>query len=345
MSGTSLDGLDLCLCKFTLQKKIWHYKIIKAKTIPYSQKFKTQLNNAPNLSGLDLMLLSNSIGNYYAKQINLFLKNVKEQPSLIASHGQTIFHQPNKQLTLQIGNGAIIAAKTKITTVCDFRTTDVALCGQGAPLVPIGDIHLFPEYDACLNLGGFANITLTKNNPIIAFDICAVNIVLNNLCEKIKKPFDKNGIIAKNNKVDVSILKELNKLSYYKKTPPKSLGKEWVDKNIFSIFNNADLSVKELIATYTLHAAQQIKTILEKNNCKRILVTGGGAFNTHLIDLIKKNNSSEITIPERETIAFKEALIFAFLGTLRVLEQPNALKQVTGAQQSNVGGAVYFGGL
>lgn len=343
MSGTSLDGLDLCLCEFFYSNKKWTYQIIDAKTINYTKSFKNKLKEATTLSGLELALLNNFVGEYYAKQINRYLKNKKQKPQLIASHGQTVFHQPNKRLTLQIGNGAIIAAKTGITTVCDFRTKDVALGGQGAPLVPIGDKLLFAEFDACLNLGGFANITINKKKQLVAFDICAVNIVLNTLCETIGKSYDKNGLIASKNKLNNDLISELNKINYYKLLPPKSLGKEWVEKTIHPILLKYSIATEELIASYTEHAALQLASVINKYKLKKVLVTGGGAFNSYLVKRVQQLSYAKLIVPENNTIAFKEALIFAFLGVLRVLDKNNTLKQVTGACRNSVGGAVYIG--
>ncbi|MEI8136395.1 MAG: anhydro-N-acetylmuramic acid kinase, partial [Bacteroidota bacterium] len=258
------------------------------------------------------------------------------------SHGHTVFHQPKLGFSTQIGCGATIAAVTGRTTICDFRSLDVANSGQGAPLVPIGDKLLFGKHEACLNIGGIANISFNdKNGNRIAYDICEANMLLNYLAEKLSQPFDKGGEIAKSGKINAELLNKLNSQNYYSQNGAKSIGREWFEQNILSLIENNGIEIKDLLATSTEHIAQIIANDLEDK--KNVLVTGGGAFNTLLIEKIKSKTNCEIIIPDAQTINFKEALIFAFLGYLRLYKKTNTLSSVTDAKSDSAGGAVYLG--
>lgn len=345
MSGTSLDGLDIAFCIFKKQGAKWTYSIKKADTIKYSEKLKQELKTVENKSALELALLDKKFGHFIGEQTRLFIPKNKVQVDFISSHGHTIFHQPKKKLTLQIGSGAAIAAETKLPVVCDFRAVDVALGGQGAPLVPIGDKLLFSDFDACINLGGFANISFEINSKRIAFDICPVNIALNELVQKKGFDFDRNGALAKKGKIDLELLKKLNSLAFYNQKAPKSLGKEWVIENIYPTLNKTKISIEDKLRTFTEHAAIQISNTLHKNlngKNKKILITGGGAYNIFLIESIKAKASHQIIVPDKNTIEYKEALIFAFLGLLRYKNEINTLKSVTGAEKDSIGGCIYL---
>ncbi|HIE72715.1 MAG TPA: anhydro-N-acetylmuramic acid kinase, partial [Flavobacteriales bacterium] len=255
----------------------------------------------------------------------------------IASHGHTIFHQPKKGLTLQIGDGQTIANLTRTTTVCDFRSLDISLNGEGAPLVPIGDLLLFPQYKYCLNLGGFSNISIKDNGGITAFDICPVNIVLNQLSKKLGFEFDKNGTLAKKGTLIPKILNKLNQLKYYKRNPPKSLGREWADEFINPIMNS-ELKIEDLLHTFCEHIAIQIEKYLKD---EKVLISGGGVFNAYLICRISHYVKSEIIIPKNEIIDYKEALIFGFLGVLKLRNETNCLQSVTGAERDCSAGEIF----
>ena len=344
MSGTSLDGIDLALCNFIRNdQKQWSFEIIKSTTIAYNLNMKQKLKDALHFSGFELMLLHNEIGDVIGQSVNNFItvNNIsRNEIDFISSHGHTIFHQPSKNITTQIGNGANISAITKLPVICDFRSIDVALGGQGAPLVPIGDQLLFSEYDFRLNLGGIANISFNDEDKIIAFDICPVNIVLNKLVESINLNYDNEGDIARSGKLNSALLKELNELSFYKLTHPKSLGIEWVEKEVFPILNNYEIELNDKLRTFVEHITVQIsKSIIGKN--KSVLITGGGTYNTFLIDRLKEISSNKIVIPKKQTIEFKEALIFAFLGILRYRNEVNCLSSVTGSTFNNIGGCIY----
>jgi len=343
MSGTSLDGLDIALCKFELKEKRWSYKIEKAVTVSYNSKWKNKLANAHKRSAEKLAELDAEFGKFIGQQVAAFLKKNKiNKVDLVSSHGHTVFHQPEKGFTIQIGSGAAIAVTCGITTVCDFRSGDVALGGQGAPLVPVGDKLLFSGYDACLNLGGIANISLERNKKRIAFDICPVNIVLNHLAAKKGLPYDKNGKLAARGQVNWNLLKKLNLLSYYNNYKSKSLGRESIEKYFISRINKERITTNDKLATASEHAALQIARVINHFKVKNVLITGGGAYNTDLLIRVADYSDCALLIPDDKTIQFKEALIFAFLGLLRARGEVNCLKEVTGAKRDSCGGAVHL---
>jgi anhydro-N-acetylmuramic acid kinase len=273
-----------------------------------------------------------------------FMLKHRIKPNFIAAHGHTIFHQPGLQLTFQIGCGATVAAITGVDTCCDFRSTDVALGGQGAPLVPIGDELLFSDFDLCLNLGGFANISFRKANKRLAYDICPANIVLNELAQQLNKSYDRNGALARKGQLNNNLLEELNNIPYYSLKAPKSLGKEWVKEQVWPLLNRAKKSsVEDKLATFCYHIAEQVAQSTKGQARRKMLVTGGGAFNGFLMTALKASSAVTLVVPDRLSVSFKEALIFAFLGVLRSRDQVNALRSVTGAKKDSVGGAWYKG--
>lgn len=338
MSGTSLDGLDIAAVEFNFKAGKWEYKLCESQTISYSKTWEEHLANAQNLSGEQLRVLDVEYGRYTGKQINSFISRTGFQPDLIASHGHTIFHRPEKGYTLQIGSGIEIALQSNSLTISDFRSTDLALGGQGAPLVPIGDKLLFSGYDYCLNLGGFANISYEENGTRKAFDICPVNFVLNYFARKQGLPYDDGGKLGKNGSVNVALLSELNSLPHYKSKSPRSLGREWVGEAFFPVLDSFKLSEQDKIRTCYEHIAVQITRILSGKGS--MLVTGGGAYNDFLINRVKKLTSTTVEIPSGQTIDFKEAIVFAFLGVLRIKNINNCLASVTGAKRDNCGGII-----
>jgi anhydro-N-acetylmuramic acid kinase len=342
MSGTSLDGLDICACNFQNNEGNWNYKFIAGETIAYTELWKNKLLNAPTLSALELALLNNEFGDYLGAQTNSFIAKHELMPDLISSHGHTVFHQPQNRLTLQIGSGACIAAATKLPVICDFRTVDIALNGQGAPLVPAGEKFLFSQFPYLINIGGFANISFNQEEIRAAFDICPANIVLNELSAQLDPPmaYDKDGLASRKGNINEKLLQQLNDLDFYQQPYPKSLGKEWVEEHIQPLLKSG-YAIEDKLATFTEHIAINIANILNKLPKGAVLITGGGAFNVFLLERIKAHARQEIIIPDKETVNFKEAIIFAFLGILRINHKPNALKSVTGADFDNIGGAVY----
>jgi anhydro-N-acetylmuramic acid kinase len=337
MSGTSLDGLDIAYLKFDNSEKL-EFEILKAKTIPYSEEWRNKLKNAYYISALEITKLDVEYGTYIGNCINEFMtENEINHLDFVASHGQTIFHNPAEGYTLQIGNGATIAATCNQKIICNFRSPDVALGGQGAPLVPIGDKLLFSKYDYCINIGGFANISYDKNEVREAFDVCPANIVLNHYAEKMGFIYDDGGKIARSGTINLELLEKLNDLSCYQEK--NSMGFEVVEGEIIPMIDSFNLSTETILATYTEHVALKISSILNPNS--KSLFTGGGALNTYLIERIDSLSNSEIIIPNKQIIDFKEALIFGLLGLLKLENEINCLKSVTGARKDHSSGVIF----
>ena len=340
MSGTSLDGVDICYVKFKYHDN-WLFKMKRCETIKYDKYWYKKLSTAYLKDDKEIQNINIEYSIFLSEIVNDFIKKNKiKKIDFVSSHGHTIFHQPERAYTLQIGNLINLRKLIKIPLICDFRTDDIKLNGQGAPLVPIGDLLLFKKYTYCLNLGGFSNITLKKNKSILAFDICAVNVVLNKYSRQVGLTYDVDGDLAKLGKINENLLNELNNISYYMNTPPKSLGIEWVNKNIFPIIDKYKLKTKDILRTYTEHISVQIKESIDCNN-SNILVTGGGAKNKFLLSLIFKKLKNKIIIPSDELIDFKEALIFAFLGVLKFRNENNCLSSVTGASRDHSSGVIF----
>ena len=333
MSGTSLDGIDLAICTFTKNQE-WEYRIEKSNTLKYPIYWKSKLETLHTQNKATIEQANIQFGQYIGEIINVFLDG--EKIDFIASHGHTIFHQPENNYTLQIGCGKTISQTTKTTTINDFRSLDIFLNGQGAPLVPIGDLLLFPKHKYCINLGGFANISIKNNEEIIAFDICPANIVLNDICKKLGFEYDYNGNISRKGEIVPALLHQLNQLDFYIKKAPKSLGREWVEEHIFPILKNQ--KPEDLLCTFCEHTAIQIGKFLTDESA---LFTGGGVFNSFLMERITFYSKSEILVPNKELIEFKESLIFAFLGVLRLRNEVNCLQSVTGADRDNCGGLIH----
>jgi anhydro-N-acetylmuramic acid kinase len=344
MSGTSLDGLDIALCEFNLEdEQVQSFEIHEAITISYTESQKESLK-LMQASALDLVKADFAFGKLIGESVKAFVDSRGLYVDFIASHGHTVFHQPHLGFTSQIGNGAAISAACGLPVVSDFRSMDVAMSGEGAPLVPIGDLLLFDQYKYCLNLGGIANISVKESGHIYAFDVCPANMPLNMLVNEIDLQYDKDGKLAKSGSINQDLLEKLNALDFYAKTPPKSLGKEWVDTVFMPIITSSNCSLEDMLATICEHIALKISELVsESNEISKMLVTGGGAFNSFLIERIqgKLNQSCEVVVPDTQLIGFKEALIFAFLGLLRIQNKPNALQSVTGAANDNIGGALY----
>ncbi|MBU4539112.1 MAG: anhydro-N-acetylmuramic acid kinase [Weeksellaceae bacterium] len=339
MSGTSLDGLDICYAKFKKENTVWKFEIMQAETLSYSDRWEEKLNNSIHLNSEELLALNSEYGFYLGEKVKQFISKYSlEDIDLIASHGHTVFHQPQKKFTLQIGDGRAIKILNKIPVVYDFRSQDVLMGGNGAPLVPIGDEILFSEFDACLNLGGFSNISFKKDGKRIAFDICPVNIVLNKFAQRLHQKYDANGNLAKNGTVNEEILSSLNSIEFYRQHPPKSLGIEWVNEHILPKL--ADESPENILATFTKHAAVQISAVFNQFNLKKVLFTGGGTYNKYLLERIKTMSDTEIIVPEKKLIDYKEGLIFAFMGVLRVNHEINVLSSATGSTEDHSSGII-----
>jgi anhydro-N-acetylmuramic acid kinase len=342
MSGTSLDGLDLAYIEFNFEDK-WNFSIIEAETIAYSNEWNQTLKNLVSNSIEDLNGIDENYTSYLASIINDFVyRNCISDMDAVCSHGHTAFHQPENRLTYQIGNLKKLSNLVENTVVCDFRIQDVEFGGQGAPLVPIGDELLFSDYDFCLNLGGFANISTKTNSKRIAYDICPVNIVLNRYVSKLGYDFDDSGKIASTGKMNPELLSELNSLDFYNLSPPKSLGLEWVRDIVFPIIDNYKLNVEDILRTFIEHCAFQISREISKKEDASILITGGGVYNSFFIERLKTFSNNNIIIPDKNLIEFKEALIFGLLGVLKLRGEINCLRSVTGAKKDHSSGQIYY---
>ena len=334
MSGTSLDGLDIAHVNFNFENEQIDFELINCETVPYSTAILNQLQNYLAHSVPEMMILDKRIGSFYAEKVNDFIEKFnidKSKINAIASHGQTIFHQPQNGFTYQIGCGTTLAFKTGIDVINDFRTLDVVAGGQGAPLVPIGDFNLFSaKANAFLNIGGFTNISFKKNKEIIAFDICSGNLPMNEAVKSIGLTYDKNGDIARKGEIDFAILEELQKLEHFHKSAPKSLGTEWLESEFYPIINKIE-SLENKLRTLIEHTAIEIIKVLNTNNISSVYITGGGAKNSFLVERIRFFFKGEVIVPSEEIIDFKEAIIFAFLGARYLRNETTTVKSVTGA--------------
>lgn len=356
MSGSSLDGLDIAFVHLQENGGKWGYEILHADCYEYDSTWIARLKNPIDLNALDYQLLHTEYGHYLGKQVNVFIEknNLHHQVSLISSHGHTTFHVPEKLMTAQLGDGAAIAAETQLPVVTDLRAMDVAFGGQGAPIVPIGEKLLLGDYTYFLNLGGIANISANINDRFLAFDVCAANRVLNMLAEEKGVAFDKGGKIAAAGNINNELLQKLNKLEYYKRPHPKSLANDFGIETVFPIIKQSSLSIEDAMRTYVEHIVVQIKNSIQSitrnhqlpTTNYKLLATGGGAFNTFLINRLKEvlqEINIEIFIPDENLIKYKEALIMALMGALRWREEYNVLASVTGAKRNSIGGALWLG--
>lgn len=343
MSGTSLDGLDIAYCEFKKEGEKYNYYIKYCKTVSYSGKWKSLLTNVVAMNAEEYAQIHVQYGHYIGQQIAKFIQINQLKVDFVASHGHTVFHRPELGFTAQIGDGAAISAECGLPVVCDFRSMDIAYQGQGAPLVPIGDAILFGDFDYCLNIGGIANISFNNNGKRIAFDISPANMALNYFAQKLGYDYDKNGNLAKQGNLNESLFNKLNKLNYYTLPNPKSLGREWFECEFLPQIDEKKLSNNDILSTLTHHIAYQISCVVNNKENQSILVTGGGAKNAFLMELCHyyAPNLNWILL-EENIIDYKEALIFAFLGLLRMERKENCLSSVTGAVKNVIGGAVYY---
>ena len=349
MSGSSLDGLDIAYVEFLENAGKWSYEILAADCYEYPVEWIERLKNAIELNARDYLLLHTDYGHYIGEQVNRFVEtnNLQYKVGLVASHGHTTFHEPGNKMTGQIGDGAAIAAETRLPVVSDLRALDVAFGGQGAPIVPIGEKLLLGDYDYFLNIGGIANISLNAEN-YIAYDICPANRVLNMLAQEAGKQYDSEGQMARGGVVIDALLNELNAMDYYNQPYPKSLANSFGVDVVYPIVKKYGASINDLLATYTAHIAQQIKNaVAADSNEKKLLVTGGGAFNTFLIESLQevlKEKNVSVVVPDENLVKYKEAIIMALIGVLRWREEYNVISSVTGAKRASIGGALWLGG-
>ncbi|NAS29883.1 anhydro-N-acetylmuramic acid kinase [Flavobacteriaceae bacterium R38] len=346
MSGTSLDGLDIAYCHIFKEGDQWKFDILKTSSIDYTTDFQEKLKNTIHLTSEELFLFHNEYGSWLGDQVSSFIKTNTLEVDFISSHGHTVFHQPEKGFTLQVGSGQHLANTSGAKVICDFRTNDVALNGQGAPLVPIGDRLFFSDYDFCLNLGGISNVSFEQEGNRFAYDISPANMLLNYSIKKIGKSYDENGKLASTGKINEALLSKLNNLTYYQLPFPKSLGYEWFEENVIPLIDACDDTIENILHTSVHHISEQITTALlkvQKSGKTKVLVTGGGAKNEFLIKTLreKSNDKIDVIIPDNILIDFKEALVFAFMGVLRNRNEVNCLRSVTGAKKDSSSGVIY----
>jgi len=344
MSGTSMDGLDLAYCEIKeYEHDQYTYKILNARTYPYPSEILNQLKESKTLTSERIFALDKKLGHFFSDCILSFVKSeniTKSELSAVASHGHTVFHQPEKGFTVQIGCGATMAKKIGVPVINDFRQRDVIAGGQGAPLVPIGDQFLFSDRaDAFLNIGGFTNISLNRDQ-VVAFDISPGNLPLNLISMELGKPFDENGGIARTGKLDETVLQKLNALPYYQQKAPKSLGTEWLDSVFMPILRNA-LTPADQLHTCVVHIADQIAKVCIEHKIESLFITGGGVFNGFLLEKLNQKGI-KIVIPNPLEINYKEALVFAFLGVRFLQKKYNCLASVTGASENVCGGTLHL---
>nr|WP_294861829.1 anhydro-N-acetylmuramic acid kinase [uncultured Fluviicola sp.] len=342
MSGTSLDGVDVTYATYTkISDKNWEFAIHASNTFEFPEILLSSLHEASKLSGSQLATLDHDLGEFFSSSINQFIEDKaisRKEVDAIASHGQTIFHQPSRGFTTQIGNPAVIAVRTGIRTIGDFRTKDVLYHGQGAPLVPIGDQYLFgSKADGFINIGGFANISFEEKGTVRAYDICPANLPMNKLARAKHLDYDKNGNLARAGELNYFLLDLLNSLDYYQEEGPKSLGTEWLEQHFYPLLK-FDKDIENNLATVVEHIAIQLGEICTKKDLKRVMITGGGAKNTFLVERFKRYYTGEIISVDSELVDYKEALIFGLLGALNLNDEPNCLSSVTGATKNVIGG-------
>ena len=343
MSGTSLDGLDIAYCIFNKTNTRWYYSVEKFQTIKYSRRWLDRLSTAHTASGEDLMALDAAFGAYLGQSVRNFIDRHKVRPDFIASHGHTVFHQPALGFTTQIGNGYSLHAASSLPVICDFRSGDVSLGGEGAPLVPAGDKLLFQEYDVCLNLGGIANLSLDLKGQRIAFDICFCNMGLNLLAAERGKSMDRNGSMAARGSVDKRMVRRLDTLYGRLRGRRPSLGREIFESSVRELISDRRIALEDRLCTFVESTAAEVcRAVFSYKKSARVLCTGGGALNSYLISRMLEHGGDRLTftLPEAEVIKFKEALIFAFLGVLRVRNEINCLKSVTHASRDSSAGTM-----
>lgn len=347
MSGTSLDGLDLAYCYIWMENECWQFEIKKTKSVSYTSEMMDELKDAIHLPAEKLLQLHNSYGTWLGQQALIFIQQHQLEVDYIASHGHTTHHRPEMGLTFQVGSGQHLANTSGHKVICDFRTNDLALGGQGAPLVPIGDRIFFGNYDFCLNLGGISNISFEVKNKRIAYDIGLANMILNYITRKVNLNYDENGTIARRGRINQQFLQRLNKLEYYALPHPKSIGYEWFLAEVVPILEDTEDAIENMLHTSIHHICEQIAlqvAVHAIGNKKELLVTGGGALNSFLLEILqeKLGESTRVVVPEKIIIEFKEALVFALMGVLRVERLINVLSSVTGAKKDSSSGIVYL---
>lgn len=345
MSGSSLDGIDLVAAEFFKENDSWKYAIKESRFVPYPESWKIKLSEAYHASAAEIEKLDYTFGSFLGKAVRHFVQDNNLEPDFVSSHGHTIFHRPEEAFTLQIGNGQALADACGLPVINDFRSEDVAKGGQGAPLVPIGDKLLFSDFDCCLNIGGIANLSVERDGKRLAYDICIANQALNYIAGFKGLEMDFNGALAKNGKLIPSLFGALENNVFFQKMPPKSLGREFFETDQKPLIDDFQDQAENLAHTFVQHLALRIGKEFNKWNVQKVLVSGGGALNDYLIQELKRQTKAEIIVADEVLINFKEALIFAFLGVLKIRNEVNVLASVTGASADSSTGKIWYPAL
>jgi anhydro-N-acetylmuramic acid kinase len=355
MSGSSLDGLDIACVEFETSGGRWKMQVLAACCEPYTEEWTEKLRSSTKLAARDYLLLHSEYGHYIGKALNRFIDahELQYRVGLISSHGHTSFHLP-PMMTGQLGCGAAIAAETGLPVVNELRAMDLAFGGQGAPIVPMGEKMLWGDHAFFLNIGGIANVSWTRPDGSVAFDICPANRVLNMLAAKLGQAYDAGGAIAASGKLHQALLAQLNNLPYYGKPYPKSLANDFGTETVYPLLGNSGVAdTADLMRTYVEHIAQQTRRAmlmmlssggLTHAGNQRMMVTGGGAFNHFLVQRIAQMLEPLGIVAEAaepNLVNYKEAIVMAFLGVLRWREEPTVFSSVTGAREDSVGGALW----
>lgn len=355
MSGSSLDGVDLAGCSFYWEEGKLRWRIEVAETIPFSDVWHDRLAALAEQTGEVVAQTHVYFGRYLAELINAFLEQHRwYAPDLIASHGHTVYHNPDSRFTFQIGDGGTLAALTGIDVASDFRMHDVALDGEGAPLAPLADKWLFPDYDIALNIGGIANMSYSGGTQYRAGDVTAANQVLNSLSFFLGEPFDNNGHLAASGQIIPGLLDRLNALAFFDKPFPKSLSNREVQQQFLPLFVPHTIMAQDALRTAVEHIVVQVDAAAkalsgggpQSGNTIRALVTGGGARNGFLIQRLRDVcDWIQWEVPDVKIVDFKEALLMALLGLWRLEGRTAGMQSVTGAKRDYVAGALYAGRL
>lgn len=353
MSGSSMDGLDLAFVR--IEAEVVEpglvsagYELLHGATIPIPEDLLDQLQHSSELDTLSLFTLDQNFGSWAGGAIDAVIKQTKFSPSLIGFHGHTVFHYPERKVSFQLGHGAALSAQTYLPVVTDFRTQDLLLGGQGAPMVAIAEKWLWPDYSGFLNLGGICNLTLKNSKEEYeSADIWVCNQILNNLAREVGHPYDDRGRIAANGRPITELIEALLHTEWFEKKPPKSLDNSYLSKIVIPLFNKYnDYSVADKLHSAVIVIGKAIANHINSGDHKHelpreIMVTGGGALNDFLVDKIRSEVRCDIIVPDLEIVHFKEAIMVAFAGWLRWKGLPNFIKEATGAKEDAMGGVLH----
>ncbi len=351
MSGSSLDGIDLAIVRFQQDLNGIQWEYLATGQVPFEPRLQSTLQQAPNLTAKALFDLESDFNTFCGRMAVEFIAKKGIAVEGIASHGHTIFHEPDRGYSIQIGNGGVLAALTGLPCMTDFRASDVALGGQGAPLAPVVEKHLFDEWQYFINLGGIANISSHGDDNVIAFDICPCNQILNYIAGRKGMPYDKGGAMAARGSVIGSLVKKWSSLDYFSRSHPKSLDNSWVRDHFFDDLVDPRYDILDLARTAVEFITQQVSHAIVKTRDfhptaqPEVVTTGGGTHNLFLVERLRKALLSEnfqLHVPSMEIIDYKEALLMAFMGFLRMTNQENTLPSVTGASGPSRAGALYI---